>query len=808
MRFISFTIWVLLAWILVWALGKPWGTVPAIGKLFSPSHGFWQQMEGEKPVLPEEVSTKNLMGSVEVVWDENLIPHVFALHDEDLYFVQGYITASMRLWQMDFQARAAAGRLSEIVGDVALDFDKGMRRMGMLLGAEKSLAAAYANPKVKMAFEKYAEGVNAYINSLNTRNLPLEYKLLDMKPEEWSPNRSMLLLLYMANMLNTFNNDIENTNFVEQFGLDAFAILFPDVDDKKDPIVDYPGMWTFPPIPRGEAPTDIVPVHRDMRDNDKPNPDNGSNNWAVAPQKTANGFAILANDPHLNMNLPALWFAIHLSSPSQNVMGASLPGTPAVVIGFNERIAWGFTNAQRDLVDYYKVTFTNNEKKAIVIDGRQESIKIDIQQIKSKSGKVVYDTLWYSSFGIIANYSQLATESSLQAYAYRWVGQEPSEVAVALVKLNVAGDMSDFLDATNHFHSPAQNIVFADVEGNIGIRVQGKFLPRLPYEGLFVRDGSQSANRWPSFIPNYQNISIFNPERGFVSSANQFPVDSTYPYYISANTWQSYRNRRINQLLQNDNITVDYVKQMHNDNYGMPAAESLPMMLKALKFNQLSDAEKEVYKSLKNWNYMYDTETTEAVYYEAWWDAVYALAWDEMDSAEVPMPKPSIYRTIKLLKEMPNLIFFDVLGTPEKEDATALIQQGFAIAMQQIQDWQSQNPNKSLTWMQYKNTTIRHLTRKLPLSVQQVPIGGNKNIVNATSQLNGPSWRQVVELKPNEVQAWGIYPGGQSGNPGSAFCTNWIEPWAKGEYITLDLYATPSTLYQKALANTTFNTTK
>lgn len=804
MRFISFLIWFFVTSLIIWALNRPWGQVPALGKLLSPSHGFWQQIEGETPAIPTEVAHNNLKSNVEVVWDENLIPHVFALHDEDLYFVQGYITASMRLWQMDFQTRAAAGRISEIVGDDALEFDKSMRRKGMLIGAKKSLEAAQKDPKVKMAFERYADGVNAYISTLTYKNLPLEYKLLDMQPEEWNPDRSMLLLLYMANMLNTFNNDIENTNFVNHFGLEAFANLFPDVDDKEEPIVNYPNMWSFAPVTRQQNPTDIVSLPQDLQDHEKPDPMNGSNNWAVAPQKTANGFAILANDPHLGMNLPALWFTIHLNSPSQNVMGASLPGTPAITIGLNEKIAWGFTNAQRDLVDWYKVEFTNDAKNAILVDGKSEEITLEVQEIRSKSGKTILDTLWHSRFGIIASYSQMPKTNPREAYAYRWVGQEASEVAIALIKLNTGSSMGDFMEATDHFHSPAQNIVFADVEGNIGIRVQGKFLPRLPYEGLFVRDGKNSANQWGRFIPNYQNVSIFNPERGFVSSANQYPVDSTYPYYISANVWESYRNRRINRLLQKDSITVDYIKNMHNDNYGLKAAESVNLMLSALNYNELSEYEKTIFTKLLNWDYYYHTHSEAPIYYEAWWDALYSLAWDEMDSSKMPMPKPSSYHTIKLLKEQPDLKFWDVISTTEIENAQTLIKLAFGRALKEIRNRQAKNNDKPQNWTTYKNTTIRHLTRQMALSVQQVPIGGYKSIVNATSQLHGPSWRQVVELRPNEVKAWGIYPGGQSGNPGSPYYINWITPWANGNYIELDIYGTPSALYPRALASTTF----
>lgn len=809
MRAIATFFWMLISFAVIFALNKPWGSVPSLGKLLSPSHGFWQQIEASTPEIPSYVTEKELKKQVEVVWDENLIPHIFALNDEDLYFTQGYITASMRLWQMDFQTRAAAGRISEVVGDVALDFDKSMRRKGMLLGAQKSATASFADTNVRMAFNQYVAGINAYIKTLNTRNMPLEYKLLGMTPEKWDADRCILLLLYMANMLNTHNTDIENTNFVQAYGLDAFNNLFPTRDEKADPIVDWPGYWSFPKIPRNPMPTDIIPAPpADMADSLKPDPDNGSNNWAVTPTRTANGFAILANDPHLGLNLPSLWFTVHLNSPSQNVMGASLPGVAGIVIGFNEKIAWGFTNAQRDLVDWYKVQFANPQKTSILVDGIEEKVKMEVQKIKSKSGKTVYDTLWYSSFGVIANYTDLPKEPGT-AWAYKWVGQDASRVAVAVMGLNKGADMNDFMEATNNFNSPAQNIVFADVAGNIGMRVQGNFLPRLPNEGVFLRDGTKAANRWPKYIPNYQNISVFNPERGFVSSANQYPADSTYPYFITSSGWESYRNRRINDMLRKDSaVTLDAMKTMQSDNFNLKASESLPLFLAALQIKTLSPEQKNIVAILQKWDFINSNTSREAVYYEAWWNAFYDLAWDEIDSATTPMAKPTDYRTIALLQEQPNLNFFDVLATPELEDGKALVQLAFTKALENVALWQKENQDASLGWATFKNTKITHLTRQMALSVQHVPIGGNRQIVNATSETHGPSWRQVVEMNPKEIKAFGIYPGGQSGNPGSFYYANWIPIWASGNYISLDIYSTPSTLYGKAIQSTTFSSSK
>ncbi len=805
MRKISFWIWTILAIVSAYLLNNQQGNIPALGYLLSPTHGFWQQMEPAKPEFPAAVSAQ-LSAPVEVIWDSTMVPHVFAENDADLYFVQGYITASMRLWQMDFQTRAASGRISEVIGAAAIDFDKAMRRKGMLIGAQRSLEASMRDSLTAVAFTRYADGVNAYMATLNARTLPLEYKLLDMQLEPWSPLKSALLLEYMANQLNTVSDDIANTNFLEAFGFEAWELLFGGPDDQTEPIVNAPGLWQFPPLKNKTAATDAITAPAGLREEAQPNPDNGSNNWAVSPQKSASGYAMLANDPHLGLNLPSLWFLVHLNSSDQNVMGASLPGTPGIVIGFNERIAWGFTNAQRDLVDWYEVTYADDRHTAILVDGKPEQLEINIEEIKVKGENSIFDTLRLSPFGIIANHSELKSKGAT-GWAYRWIGQEPSEVAIALIGLNHGSDLEDYMNATNHFHSPAQNIIYADVEGTIGIRVQGKYLARNTNEGVFLRDGSKRQNAWNTYIPAWQNVNQFNPERGFISSANQYPVDSTYPYFIAASQWESYRNRRINQVLAADSaVTVNDMMALQGDNYNLEAAENLMAWLAELKFSSLSPDEKSAFEALINWNYMADAERAAPAYYDAWRDAVLELAWDELRGTEKVMTPPSTYRTFMLLKTQPDLQWWDIDSTEITENATMLLQAAYKKAIAEINTWKNNHASSTFNWAAYKATRVTHLTRQEALSVKNVDIGGNHGIVNATSQTHGPSWRQIVELKPGAVKAWGIYPGGQSGNPGSAYYVNWIAPWAAGNYIELDLYASPSTLnYANPIATTQFN---
>src|SRR6267154_1848609 len=242
--FISLLVTVALVYALnrSWDFGKP---IPPLGKFLDPFHGFWKNEVVKTPALS---SVKGLSTDVSVVYDSTLIPHIYALNEEDLFFAQGFITASHRLWQMELQTHAAAGRVSEILGLSALDFDRGQRRLGMVYGAQNSLSEMEKDPVLKTVAEKYAEGVNAYIQSLDYETLPLEYKLLNYKPEPWTPLKSALLLKYMAKTLNIAEKDFEMTNALKLFGKETLELLYPDNEHVGDPIIDNPNGWKFKPV--------------------------------------------------------------------------------------------------------------------------------------------------------------------------------------------------------------------------------------------------------------------------------------------------------------------------------------------------------------------------------------------------------------------------------------------------------------------------------------------------------------------------------------------------------------------------------
>jgi penicillin amidase len=778
--------------------------IPPFGKLLDPFHGFWQNAHnGEQPDL--ELKIPGLKSRVTVVYDSALVPHIYAGNDEDLFAAQGYITAQNRLWQMEFQTHAAAGRISEIVGEKALDFDRTQRRLGMVFAAENAVTAMQKNPVTKDMVESYTRGINAYISSLNYNQLPIEYKLLGYQPEPWTPLKTALLLKYMAKTLSTGEKDLEMTNALKLFGKDTLDLLYPDHEGWSDPIVDNAGQWNFKPIGIDSIPLALPNESVALQPFEKSPPEVGSNNWAVSGTKTKTGSPILCNDPHLELSLPSIWYIVHLNAPGINCMGASLPGSPNVISGFNDSIAWGVTNAQRDVVDWYKIKFNNRKKEQYESNGAWKATRKVVEVIKIKGKKDFYDTVVYTHHGPVVYDEKFHGEGEKNHFAYRWIAHDPSEEAFTFYKLNRAHNHTHYMEALNHFSAPAQNFVFASTSGDIAMRIQGKYPVRRKNEGKFVLDGSRTSQEWQAFIPNEQNIMHKNPERGFVSSANQYPADSTYPYYITASNWEAYRNRRINHVLANaDNVTPQDMMKLQLDNFNLKAAESLPHWLNDLDTAHLTGAEKEAYEKMKAWDFYNHADAEGASYYEAWLKAILPMVWDELSESTLALSRPSAYITIRLLKEKPNLSFFDIQSTTEKETAQEVIRKSFSESVSTMEKWKAEkkaNPR----WGIYKDAIVGHLLNKMEAFSYHIEHGGNSSAVNAHSRTHGPSWRMVVSLEKTGVQAWGVYPGGQSGNPGSPYYNNLLGRWTNGQYVKLHFASEAEKMKGAQLVTITLN---
>lgn len=757
-------------------------TLPPLGKLLSPFHGFWQNAENEPLNISESLTIEGLKAPVEIYFDDLMIPHIYAQNDHDLCLAQGYITAYHRLWQMEFQLYSTAGRISELLGEGALSYDRTKRRSGMAHGARESEALLKKEePELYALVEAYARGVNAYIESLSYREYPIEYKLLDYAPEEWTPFKTFLLLREMADQLSRGEMDLEHTNALKLWGMDTFNILFPETHPNLDPVIPKGTRWNFQPV-QAQPPQGSYPLVSTSGKLTKPDPQIGSNSFVVNGQKTANGNVILANEPDLGLNLPSIWYVAHLHSPTVNVMGSTIPGAPGVVLGFNDRVAWGFTNAKRDLVDWYKIEWRDESREEYKYDNKWLKAKKVVEEIEIRGGGTFYDTVLYTHYGPVTydrNFNERPEQVDL---AMRWTAHDPSLEFKALYLMNKAQDYDDYVEAFSHYTGPPQNMSFASVEGDIALWINGKFPVKWEGQGKFILDGSNPTHEWQEWMPREHLYHVKNPPQNFVSSANQHPGDSTYPYYDYDYNFEYYRNRRINDRLRTmTNIRPDDMMKLQNDNFNYRASESLPMMLAALDTTLLQGEQRRMYDRMMAWDYFNEPELKEPTFYEIWWDILYDITWDEFKDQEVSLYRPTVYNTIYLMARQPDFSFFDKKSSPEIETVQDLFRASFYDALDSLERWKEVKGD-DYAWYKYKNTTVQHLMRLPAFSQSQVKIGGNENIVNAASHRHGPSWRMIVELGADGVKAWGIYPGGQTGNPGNPAYTAFLDRWASGTY--------------------------
>lgn len=796
------------------ALNTKIGDIPPMGKFLSPFHGFWQNAENKPISIESKLYAEGLKDSVNVYFDELLIPHIFAQNDNDLYFTQGFVTAYHRLWQMEFQIHAAAGRLAEVLGPTSgktsiVDIDRGKRRIGLMHAAQASQEMLKKDdPELYALLESYTAGINTYITSLSYADLPIEYKLLDYKPEPWTPLKSFLLVSNMHNMLSRGEADLENTNALKKWGREVFDILYPERPDVVDPVIPIGTSFDFDPI-QIEQPEVSFPLQFSNPTIAQPHPDNGSNSFVVNGQKTANGKVILANEPDLSLNLPSIWYVMHLHTPTMNVMGATLPGSTGVTIGYNDSIAWGNTNAKRDLVDWYYIQFKDETREEYLYNDNWVPTKKVIEEIKVRGGSSYYDTIIYTHHGpVVYDRNFSGSRNGVTNLAMKWVVHQGGREMKAIYLTNKAKNYDDFVQAFDHFNGPSQNYSFASTNGDIALWINGKFPVKWKEQGKFLMDGSKTNHEWKAYMPKSHNLHVKNPPQNFVSSANQHAADTTYPYYQYDYNYEYYRGRRINDRLRvMDNISVEDMMNIQHDNFNYNASEILPMMLDSLDTMSFTPLEKRYYQTLKEWDYFNDPEREAPSIYQAWWKKVNAKLWDEMDSSKVPLNRPNWFTTVGILKNKPDLFLIDHQSTKAKETVTDIYRQTFKESIASLEDYLKKE-GSSLEWYIYKNTTIQHLLKIAPFSNEKVKIGGNNSIVNAASSRHGPSWRMIVELGDGKVNAWGIYPGGQSGNPGNPKYTEMVEGWANGTYHKMLFDQSISDKHERIIHSTTLNPEK
>jgi penicillin G amidase len=441
-----------------------------------------------------------------VVRDALGVPHITAGNLQDALFLEGYVTAQDRMWQMDAIRRLAAGDLAEVVGRAALASDEESRRLRLRRIAEQDYREL--SPADRANFDAYARGVNYYLET-NRGKWGVEFALIGYDPRPWSVVDSLLAGMQMFRTLtSSWKDEVLKQTMLQGGDREKVDYLFPE----------RTGLELMP----------------------------GSNAWAIAGSHTASGRPILANDPHLAYAIPSTWYMVALKAPGLDVIGVSLPGLPGVIIGHNDRIAWGVTNLEFDVQDLYHEQF-NPRNGQYVYQGHLEQARLEQNLIAVKGQAAVPANVWVTRHGpIFMNVGG-------QYYSLRWVGADPGGFEFPFLDLDRARNWQEFTKALENFAGPGQNFVYADVDGNIGYQVAGKLPIRRNFDGDVPVDGSSGQFEWDGYIPFDQLPSSFNPPGGLIVTANQNPFPANYPYRVSGSFDSGYRSHQIHDLLSSRN---------------------------------------------------------------------------------------------------------------------------------------------------------------------------------------------------------------------------------------------------------------
>lgn len=775
MQLIKVIIAHLLLAVTLWGLWQPLGNIPAPVSLLDPKHGILGS--ALPPDIPNNI--EGLAGPLKVSVDSFGVPIIYANSEADAYFMQGYLTARDRLWQMDFMARIAAGRLSEILGPDQLETDRYLRRIGMVTAAQAAASVMMANDTTRSMLLAYCSGVNQWIKSLPTGKLPIEFKMLGYRPEPWSPFRAALILKLMCLDLTGYSEDIERTAILRKIGPERYAQIFPMYPDPQAPIIPGGSQNIQAPLPLPPDTSFLADALIAPFDLPGASPFNGSNNWAVDGTRSTTGFPVLCNDPHLRLSLPPIWYEAAISCGEMLVHGVSIPGTPGIIIGFNKNVAWGLTNASRDVWDWYAV---NLDPKAgtILLDGKQQPVTYRLDTILVKGGNTVIDTVWETPFGPVVYDPSFRKEDKPVWLALHWQAHTASNEPMFFYQMNHARNRQDCINALPWFETPAQNVIFADTAG-IGICQAGTHLVRPQWHGVFILDGTRSSTLLSHRIPAGHNPQTHQSTTGFLFSANQHPTDSVYPYPVYG-IFDHCRGRRIQQCLRTSACFLpEQVRDIQSDVVSLKALEASRLLFRHL----LSESyPAEIINAWKAWyadSCPYLARHTMPTLCEFFCDSLMKLVWDDW---QVPgkIIRPDETVTFRMLTEHADAWYVDRPGTARLELVSELIVSAFEGA---LQHWNAM-PETERFWGEYMQVRLQHYTRLPVWGHTWKGKSGSPDCINALGSTHRPSVRFSVVLGPHPW-AWIHLPGGQSGYPASPQYIDQLDLWKSFRYRKVEL---------------------
>lgn len=800
----------------------------ALTTIMNPAIGVWSVARDGAPSSSEQLSVPGLDGEIRIIFDKLGVPHIYASSDQDAFFAIGYVHARDRLWQMDIQRRFAGGRLSEILGKDFVKKDLFMRMLGLDRAAKASADTMRETDKAGFSlFLAYSRGVNYVIDDFERRAaLPLEFKLIGYEPQPWTPEDSLAFARLMGWSLTNYFDPVDLSLLVSTLGKDDVAQLFPvysqfqadfpivpgdgSLADRSLPYtleevnaMDWYSQWaTGLDFESSTFREQVVKATNSILSmvseaGDPPGELGlGSNHWAVSPSKSATGHAMLANDPHLSLQMPSLWYEIQLVTPSYMVYGASLAGVPAVLIGRNEHIAWGLTNVGIGVSDFYVEKINPANPNEYWFQGSWLKMNEIPLEIAVKDEQPVMTSIFLTVHGPVLTREGLTV-------TMRWTGFDQVTEANAILGVDKASTYTEFMNAIKLWAVPPQNFMYADDQDNIAVTVTGKF----PTRNVQLSDGTDlkvvgsrsllngtGDYEWTGNIPFEDVPHAFNPAQGYLAGPNQMSAGSGYPYVMLSGWYDpAARSHRINDLIRSTNkLTFEDMQRFQSDTYDYFASLYVPMILKATSKSPPTDQTiRDSIQYLRDWDFQMRKDGVAPTIWSYWQLAFY-------NATIRPAYEKNGLTVGNVIHPTPETLWLLALNDPSSKwfsgdfdrTASAALETAVRVLTQKVGSDMS-----SWSWGKVHVLYIRHLSGLAPLSEGPFPEDGDAWTLMAAPHIHseftinayssaGPSWRIVSDLSTGGSSV-GVYPGGQSGNVASSHYADELPLWQEYRYHLL-----------------------
>ena len=720
--------------------------------------------------LPEtngEVQIAGLSAPVTVTRDEQGVPHIKAENELDLFMAQGYAQAQDRLFQMELARRQASGRLSEVVGEATVDQDRYFRTLGLRRAAEQSLAVLSDDTVERL--QAFADGINAFVE---TEPLPPEFAMMAIEPEPWTPLDSVTIGKYMAfDLGGHWERQAFNYYLLQEFPEEEAYELFP----------------TYPEgAPTVLAEAGDVQIEKSFANVVLPHEFNGSNNWAVHGEKTASGAPMLANDPHLGMATPSIWYQMHLDAPGYQASGVIFAGTPGIILGHNDDIAWGVTNVGPDVQQLYLEKRNPDNAHQFLYEDEWEEAEVWKETIEVKDGETVELEVVETRHGpVISEYAEETGEGTVMSL--RWTALDATTELEAVLEMNRATDWDSFEKGLKKFLVPAQNFVFASKDGTIAYKANGQVpIYDNADDALLPLRGWEKEDEWKGFIPFDELPRVVNPEEGYIATANNKITSDDYPYHISHNWAQPYRYQRIAEMLDEKNdLKAEDFQAMQMDVKNLQAEEFVPLLLQYTQAE--SELEKEVLAKMEAWNLQDNRDLSQPLLFHQWMSNIQDELYSELPGSMRKFFKGSAQTTDELLRKGEDSLWVEKAGGME-----AVVTDAYRKTLAEVTDQFGDEPD-DWAWGDFHAVEFTHPLSSIGFLERFLnpgdpyPVSGSRVTVraagfNSDGLVNhGASWRFVVDMA-DTTQGYHVVGPGQSGHFRSDWYHDQLEDWVEGRY--------------------------